>query len=236
MFLNCWIHHININKHYMQCKNVHDHHWFITRNTNHAYTTKISMYHLWTKELPSFLSISFLIITSAKPLTAMANKDELIHKPSKPTANERPNPINPMIFPTPAHHCRPKWCSRVHGCPIKRPTHQNIRSNDETNHNWRHHSQTTPPAPRVNGGRVHRVHQPECHHHLQHHRVPHSHATRKFENRYILNNRRSLLLRTWESKYKCVWTSIDTLMQHINIFLYLLCNFSNGSLITCCSF
>lgn len=115
MFLNCWIHHININKHYMQCKNVHDHHWFITRNTNHAYTTKISMYHLWTKELPSFLSISFLIITSAKPLTAMANKDELIHKPSKPTANERPNPINPMIFPTPAHHCRPNRCSQVQG-------------------------------------------------------------------------------------------------------------------------
>ena len=120
-------------------------------------------------------------------VTVVTNKNKLIKKPSKPTAYERPNPVNPMVFPAPAHQGRPKRCSRVHGSPIKRPTHQSIRSNDEANHNRRYCSQTFTSAPGVNGGSIHRVHQSKRHHHLQHHSVSHFHTARKSINRYSLS-------------------------------------------------
>ncbi|MFS7990216.1 hypothetical protein Hanom_Chr11g01056161 [Helianthus anomalus] len=45
---------------------------------------------------------------------SLVNKEELIDKPSKTTTNQRPNPVNPVIGPGPAHQSGSKRHSWVH--------------------------------------------------------------------------------------------------------------------------
>ncbi|KAK7274592.1 hypothetical protein RIF29_15688 [Crotalaria pallida] len=109
---------------------------------------------------------------------------QLINKTCKPTTNKRPNPVDPMVCPGPTHDSRPKRRGWVHGCSIENTKSQNIRSNDEPNRNRCNRAQAILIGANCCG--IHRIHQPECHHHLQHQCIPYPNSTRKSKNRYEL--------------------------------------------------
>lgn len=47
----------------------------------------------------------FLLVVSGRELlVGLVDEDEFVDKPSKPTTDERPNPVDPVVLPAPAHN------------------------------------------------------------------------------------------------------------------------------------
>lgn len=110
-----------------------------------------------------------------------ADEAELVDKSSKPTSDQRPGPVDPVVGPVPADQSWAEWHSWVHGGPIKSPTCQDVSCHNETDCNGCNYLQIFPLG--VNGGGINGVDQTKSHHNLQHKRIPHRHPRRQGKRR-----------------------------------------------------
>lgn len=61
-----------------------------------------------------------------------SHKEKVIDQPTKSSANERPDPVHPVVGPHPAGQGRPKWPCGVHGRAGEGPASEDVGSNDKT--------------------------------------------------------------------------------------------------------
>lgn len=123
--------------------------------------------------------ISHLVVSGRELLVGVANEDDLVDKPSKPTTDKWPSPVDPVVGPAPAYNSWAEWHGWVHGCSGEGSSNQNVSTNNETNCNWCNNSNIT--LLWVNGSSIHGVHQTEGQHDLQHQSGTHSNSSWKWE-------------------------------------------------------
>ena len=64
------------------------------------------------------------------------DEEILINEPTKPTTNQRPNPVDPVIGPVPGDQGRPKGPCWVHGGPSEVPTGNSVGPNEKSSKSW----------------------------------------------------------------------------------------------------
>ena len=126
------------------------------------------------------------VVCGGELLVSVADEEDLVHKSSKPSSDQRPGPVDPVVGPGPAHQGRPKWYCWVHWGTVEGPTCQNVSTHDKTDGNRCNNSQIA--LLWINGCGVDCVHQPEGHHDLENKRVPHCHSWRQREGAGGLRN------------------------------------------------
>lgn len=107
-------------------------------------------------------------------MRGLADEDDLVDKGRDTGADEWAEPVDPVVGPCPADNGGTKGDGGVHGGAVERATGQDVGTHNETNSNGCDYANVT--LFRIHCGRVHRVHQPERHHYLEHHRVPRSYS------------------------------------------------------------
>ena len=131
----------------------------------HVVRVVANYYKLICNQTLSFNVSLFLNVSDGQWLVGIVVEDELVHKACNPTSNQRPSPVNPVVGPVPADQSWPKRYSRVHGCPVKSSTRQNVGTNYETNCNWCNNPNIFY-ASFIQGSSINSVNQAKCHHDL----------------------------------------------------------------------
>lgn len=95
--------------------------------------------------------------------------DKLVQRAGHPGADERPEPVNPVVAPVPADERRAERARRVHGRAVERAPGEDVRARDQADGEGRNVAAAASP---VDGGGVHGVHEPERHDDLEQQGVP----------------------------------------------------------------
>lgn len=64
-------------------------------------------------------------------MTILVDEEDFIDKSSNSCAHKWADPVHPVAVPRPTDDGRAEGHRRVHGCPVKRPTSQDVGPDDE---------------------------------------------------------------------------------------------------------
>ena len=109
----------------------------------------------------------------------LSDEDDVVDERGYGGAGEWAEPVHPVVLPHAADDGGAEGHCRVHGRAVEGAPRQDVGAHDEADGDGRDHAEVALVG--VHRRRVHRVYQPEGHHHLQHHGVPGAHARRQRE-------------------------------------------------------
>jgi len=115
-----------------------------------------------------------LVVGGGELLVGLGDEEQLVDDASEAAADEWADPVHPLVSPLPADEGRAEGHGGVHGRAGEGAADQDVGADDEADGDGGDGAQAALLG--VNGGGVHRVHQPEGHHDLHHHRLPHGDA------------------------------------------------------------
>jgi hypothetical protein len=104
----------------------------------------------------------------------VGDEEHVVDDAGEAAADERANPVHPVVLPGPADEGGAEGDGRVHGRAVEGAADQDVGADDEADGDGG--DGTEAALLGVDRGGIHRVHQPEGHHDLEHHRLPHGHA------------------------------------------------------------
>ncbi|GAY56645.1 hypothetical protein CUMW_173450 [Citrus unshiu] len=64
------------------------------------------------------------------------NHQVLIHDCSEPTSDERPDPVDPILRPSPSHQGGPEGPGGIHGCSVEWPADEDVRPGEKPHGQW----------------------------------------------------------------------------------------------------
>uniref|UniRef100_A0A453J0A4 Uncharacterized protein n=1 Tax=Aegilops tauschii subsp. strangulata TaxID=200361 RepID=A0A453J0A4_AEGTS len=115
-----------------------------------------------------------LVVGGGELLVGAGDEEQLVDDAGEAAADEGADPVHPLVPPLPADEGGAEGDGGVHGRAGEGAADQDVGAHDEADGDGRDGAQAALLG--VHGRGVHRVHQPEGHHDLQHHRLPRADA------------------------------------------------------------